>query len=527
MRPIQEVNRRQLLQVLAGAAATRLSAQQGAPAIVTSDRLRPVAAQGAMAGDVVPGRAMLWSRADRPARMHVEWATNEAFANPQRLTGPHCLDVSDYTGRVELTGLPADAVVHYRVRFSGLTHETALSEPVIGRFRTPPASQRDVSFAWTGDTVGQGYGINPEFGGMRLYETMRVRQPDFFIHSGDTIYADSPLQAELKLPDGRMWCNIVTEEKSKVAETLAEFRGNHRYNLMDANVRRFHAEVPQVWQWDDHEVTNNWSSSKDLTADARYREKSAALLVARGARAFLEYAPLRISPQESERVYRHIPYGPLLDVFVVDMRSYRGPNTHNRQATENEETPLLGAPQLEWLLDGLRRSKATWKVIAADMPIGLVVADGQDREGRPRFENGANGNGPASGRELETARLLAAMKRERIRNVVWVTADVHYTAAHFYDPVKARFTDFDPFWEFVAGPANAGTFGPNEIDDTFGIQVAFQKAPPKGQMNLSPLDGMQFFGETRIDGRSGELTVTLRDLAGAALYTKTLVPVRG
>ena len=40
------------------------------------------------------------------------------------------------------------------------------------------------------------------------------------------------------------------------------------------------------------------------------------LLAARATRAFLEYAPMRYSNEETERVYRVIPYGPLLDVFV-------------------------------------------------------------------------------------------------------------------------------------------------------------------------------------------------------------------
>ena len=44
--------------------------------------------------------------------------------------------------------------------------------------------------------------------------------------------------------------------------------------------------------------------------------------------------------------------------------------------------------------------------------------------------------------------------------MVWITGDVHYAAAHHYHPERARFTDFDPFWEFVAGPPHAGTFGP-------------------------------------------------------------------
>ena len=73
----------------------------------------------------------------------------------------------------------------------------------------------------------------------------------------------------------------------------------------------------------------------------------------------------------------------------------------------------------------------------------------------------ANGDGgPPLGRELEIADLLRFLRKERVRNVVWITGDVHYAAAHHYHPERARFTDFDPFWEFVAGPLHAGTFGP-------------------------------------------------------------------
>ncbi len=161
---------------------------------------------------------------------------------------------------------------------------------------------------------------------MRIYEAMRQRSPLFFIHSGDTIYADGPIAASVVAENGQVWNNLVTPEVTKVAETLDEFRGRYRYNLLDENVRRFNAEVPQIWQWDDHEVTNNWSDAKDLSGDARYSEKNVPLLIARGARAFLEYAPMRpFDVRESQRVYRSYSYGPLLELFVLDMRSYRGP----------------------------------------------------------------------------------------------------------------------------------------------------------------------------------------------------------
>ncbi|MBI4472077.1 MAG: alkaline phosphatase, partial [Acidobacteria bacterium] len=92
----------------------------------------------------------------------------------------------------------------------------------------------------------------------------------------------------------------------------------------------------------------------------------------------------------------------------------------------------------------------------------------------------------------------------------------------FYDPEKAQFTGFDPFWEFVAGPLNAGTFGPSALDNTFGPQVVYQKFPQGNQPDRSPLAGMQFFGEVLIDGRTRNLSVNLRDLNGTVLFSKTL-----
>ncbi len=340
--------------------------------------------QGIQIGDVVGDRAVIWSRSDRPARLLVEYDVSQSFNDAVRVRGPFALEASDYTARVDLTDLPEDSEIHVRVMFHDLSNNRALSDPVHGHFRTAPAKSRSIRFLWSGDTAGQGWGINPEFGGMKIYEAMLQTRPDFFIHSGDNIYADGPIQEIVTAEEGKVWHNIVTPEVSKVAETLAEFRGRYKYNLLDENVRRFNAEVPQIWQWDDHEVVNNWSDSKDLSADARYTEKNVPLLIARGSRAFLEYAPMRyFNIEESERVYRHIPYGRLLDVFVLDMRSYRAGKSFNRQAAPGPETAFLGEEQIAWLKIALRESKAVWKVIAADMPLGLQVGDGADSAGRP------------------------------------------------------------------------------------------------------------------------------------------------
>ncbi len=494
-----------------------------APAIVTSDRARPSTAFGVTAGDVDRDRAIIWSRTDRPARLVVEYATTESFANPRRVVGPSALEASDFTARVDLSRLPAGQRIFYRATFQSLTDSRVTSEPIAGTFTTPQARGPlgDVTVAWTADTVGQGWGIDTNLGGMRLYDAMRKVGADVFIHTGDTIYADGPLLPEVKLDDGRIWKNLVTPEKSKVAETLAEFRGNHRYNLLDDNVRRFNASTSQFVIWDDHEVLNNWYPTEVLGPETPYTERRVAVLAARAKQAFLEYTPIRFDPADPERIYRACRFGPLVDILGFDMRSYRGPNSANLQATLSAESAILGAPQVAWLKQRLLASTAAWKIIASDMPLGLSVVDG------PLFEAVANRDGgPPLGRELEIAGLLKFIRDRRIRNVVFVTGDVHYCAAHHYDPSRAAFTDFDPFWEFVAGPAHAGTFGPADLDKTFGPEVRFIGIPKGMRGNRPPSEGLQFFGTLTVDGRTQAMTVTLRNLAGETLYTVELPPDR-
>ncbi len=532
IRPTSTLTRRRLLRrsALAGGGLLaglllpgRPLGQQTAPAVITSDKMRPAPPWGVQSGDLSADRAILWAQADRPARLSVEWATTESLAGARQMQGPAALGNADFTAKLDLAGLPTGQRVFYRLRFIDLADHKLASEPVTGSFKTPPTAARNIRFVWSGDTAGQGWGINPGWGGMRIYEAMRQVEPDFFIHSGDTIYADGPIAAEVPLPDGGMWKNVTTEAKSKVAETLAEFRANYAYNLIDANLRRFNAEVSMLVQWDDHEVTNNWYPHEDLAGDpkkADYKVTSVDLLAAQGAQAFFDYMPIREHPLERQRIYGAFAYGPALEVFRLDMRSYRGANTKNDQTAPGPDTAFLGAGQVRWVKQALLASRAIWKVIAADMPIGLVVPDGE------LFENGANGDGPARGRELEIAGLLRFIRDNEIRNVVWLTADVHYTAAHHYDPNAAQFQEFAPFWEFVSGPLNAGTFGPNQLDDTFGPKVVFQKAPPAGQFNLPPSAGLQFFGQVDIDGASEVMTVRLKDLSGATLFTQVLEPQR-
>ena len=503
--------RRALLKNAAATAAIAATGRIARPALsFAADR--PQMTHGVQSGDVSASSGVVWSRADRPARMLVEVATTDSFRDIRHAVFVDALPESDFTAKALIDDLPAGQDIFYRISFQDLS-SAVFGEPQIGRFRTPPNDRRSVSFLWSGDTMGQGWGIDLARGGMRTYAAMRGNAPDFFIHCGDNIYADCPIAAEQKLPDGGVWRSIVTEEKSKPAETLADYRGNYKYNLLDDNLRAFNAAVPTFALWDNHEVMESWWPNEPLPQKPA-GERNTLIFAARARRAFHEFLPIRETMAEPGRVYRKTRYGPLLDVFALDMRSYRGPDGPHADRIYRPDDYLLGPDQVAWLKSELAHSRATWKVIAADSPIGYVVdSAGIEPADGPR------------GRGIEIAELLSFIKHSGIRNTVWITADLHYTAAHYYDPNRAVFQDFAPFWEFVSGPLHAGTWTPVALDRTFGPQVVFHKAssPEQGD-NLAPCYGLQFFGHVAIDGATGALTVTLKDVADRALWSITLDP---
>ena len=523
----------------AGAAAVAPSlvapAHAARPSGVALVRNRLTLPSGIATGDVTADSGVLWSRASGPGRLVASLLAVDDGGSPLRggrafrrvLRGTKASEATDFTSKINARDLPAGTRFALTMHFED--PEGHAGETARGSFSTAPgtggimsgSTPRRQSFVWTGDTAGQGWGINEEIGGMRGYAAMHATKPDFFIHSGDTIYADGPIAAQVTEPDGQVWRNLVTEEVSKVAETLNEFRGRHRYNMMDKNVRALYAEVPVIAQWDDHETHNNWYPGQIIT-DTRYTERRVDVLAARGRQAWQEYQPIaQLSDGstgfEPARIYRKISRGPQLDIFCLDMRTFKDPNTDGK---ETSLTHILGEEQARWLIGEVSKSKATWKVISADLPLGIIVPDGPvNQESLSNRDAGA-----PLGKELEIAGVLSAFKRNRVKNVVWLTADVHYCAAHHYSPERAAFQDFDPFWEFVAGPINAGTFGPSQMDGTFGPEVAFFKAG--AYANQSPRTGeSQYFGHVDL-GEDDVFSVSLRNANGTVLWSKDLHPER-
>ena len=487
IRPTSTLTRRRLLRrsALAGGGLLaglllpgRRLGQQTAPAVITSDKMRPAPPWGVQSGDCRPiapssGRRPTARRASRSSGR-----PPRASAGARQMQGPAALEDTDFTAKLDLAGLPPGQRIFYRVRFIDLADRKPRASRSPAASGPRPRPRRDVRFVWSGDTAGQGWGINPELG----------RHAD--------LRGDAPGRAGLlhplrrhdlrRRPDRRRGraarrrhAGRTCTHRGEVTRSRRrshEFRGNYAYNLMDEQPPRFNAEVPMLVQWDDHEVTNNWYPARTWRATEEGRLQRQERRPAGGARERRRSSNTCRSaqhPLERERIYAQLrATAPSLEVFRLDMRSYRGANTDEPpDRSTGRDARSSAREQMRWLKQALlasRRDLEGDRRRHADRP-GRLRRLPQEavRGGRQRRRAGA---AAASWRSPTCS---ASSATTTIRNVVWLTADMHYTAAHYYDPNRAQFQEFAPFWEFVSGPLNAGTFGPNALDDTFGPEVVF------------------------------------------------------
>jgi alkaline phosphatase D len=318
----------------------------------------------------------------------------------RRIPGPRVGAETDYTGSVVVQGLEPGESYRYRVRCEARGGRDAGSDlSPVGALRTPPApgDREGVRFVWAADLAGQGWGRNPDLvittedgetleGGYPVFEVMRRLRPDFALFAGDIIYADNPVPPTKEIPQalgGGPWVN--DPAKDFVALTLDQYRENWRYNLGDRKLQDFLLETPMYIQWDDHEVTNNWYPGEILTA-APYGGLEADALAERARQALFEYNPIA-----GDRIYRKFRHGKHLELFLLDERSFRGPNPDNASPAGIE---MLGQRQLRCLKRGLARSEATWKLVATHDPLSIVTGGPGD------WDAWAQGDPQVLGREL-------------------------------------------------------------------------------------------------------------------------------
>lgn len=308
------------------------------------------------AHDAGPTSAWIRLQARKATRARIDWSVDAAFA--QVTQGPEIslVKAGDFAAAVKLEGMPPGTTVHYRlVELAAPQQATA-----VGRFKTAPLQRQPFTFAYSAC-------MHHDYRPFVLFDEIGKRNPDFFLHLGDTVYADQP-------------------RKQFVSPTLDFYRSKHRVSRDDEPLQRFLAQHLSCATWDDHEIENG--------ANRTHSHKAPAL------QAFHEYWPFQAAGAEG--VYRQFAWAGT-DFFMLDLRSFRSPQTQSDDAQKT----MLGQAQKAWLLDGLKNSQAAFKFIISSVPFHGHSDDAWGIYGTERDE------------------IAGFIKSHKLRGVVFLTGDYH------------------------------------------------------------------------------------------------------
>ena len=429
-----------------------------------------VITDGIASGDVTDNSAVVWSRAKDRALMHVQYDTDQSFSHAKSKT--LLVDkLTDLAGHIKLDLLSPDTIYYYRVWFSSAsdsnnnTTKSLSTRPdsVIGSFRTAPdhLTSKPISFVVGGDIGGQNYCRRDGTGGIQDYPIFSIMQslsPDFFIFNGDQIYGDYTCSANGP-SNVTGWTNIegnfpsVTDNEvnwSNQTQLQDVYNKHWEYNRADPHLQSLLSNTSMYSQADDHEIVNDYGGKWSYWTNATKGRAGFSNLVKAGINAFFNFSPIDRNKDEPNRVYRSFHWGKDLDLFILDMHSYRSRN--DLPDTPQNNKTLLGKDQLRWLEQSLLYSTATWKVISADVPTTVPSCFNKELG----CDNWAtNGTTFKKTFTRERSEFLKFLDDHNIRNVVIVATDVHF-------PTNILVED-DPnhdghkliFHELISGPISA------------------------------------------------------------------------
>src|SRR5918911_1878464 len=345
-----------------------------------------VITDGIASGDVTDNSAVVWSRANDRGLMHVQYDTDQSFSHAKSNT--LLMDkLTDFAGHIKLDLLSPDTIYYYRVWFSSASDSTnnttkSLStrpDSMIGSFRTAPdhLTSKPVSFIVGGDLGGQNYCRRDGTGGIQgypMFSIMQALSPDFFLFNGVQIYGD--YTCTVTSPSNVTgWHNIpgnfpsITDNKINwMNETqLQDVYNKHwEYNRADLHLQGLLRNTSMYSQADDHEVVDDYGGKWSYWTSATKNRTGFPNVVKAGIDAFFNFSPIDRNKAEPNRIYRSFHWGKDLDLFILDMHSYR--SRDDLPDTPQNNKTLLGTEQLDWLEQSLLNSTAMWKVISADVP---------------------------------------------------------------------------------------------------------------------------------------------------------------
>ncbi len=209
----------------------------------------------------------VWARTAQPAAFHVRYGTNERALDSRSATVATVLE-HDNTAWVKLESLRPDTVYYYQVAVD--TADGIDSD--IFHFRSLPSAEQKVGqlnsdglFNFSFSAMSGAKQSPTMSQGARQHATLfrdAGDKVDFHLVLGDWIYEqDRRLEASEWLiesaPSGTTMPPLL-----EIVPNLAGVWQNYKaYYDNDRDLRRWHATVPSIFVFDDHEVLNNFQNA--------------------------------------------------------------------------------------------------------------------------------------------------------------------------------------------------------------------------------------------------------------------------
>ncbi len=367
-------------------------------------------------GDPLPTAVILWTRlSDVSIDTPVQWqvALDAAFTQLVASGTASATGASDYTVKVDATGLAADTRYFYRFTSGGVRSP-------IGRTRTAPVvavpALRFAVVTCSDITRGE---YNAYARVAELEDVQAV------IHLGDYIYETGRID------------RVRPHDPPRRITTLPDYRRRYASYRETVELQNVHIAHPMIWVWDDHETCDAaWRFGADPADHEPETDGPWELRRAAGMQAAAEWLPIRLpEPGRFERIYRHFSFGPLADLTMIDTRQIG----RSQQIANNAEMgfvqtgdfadparTILGAEQEAWVAEQFVRSGHTWRLIGNQVIVApLKIAGAPRASGASVFAN----NDQWDGYEPARDRFLDAAAAANVQNLVVLTGDVHASMA--------------------------------------------------------------------------------------------------
>ncbi len=364
---------------------------------------------GPMVGYTEMREALLWVQTTGPATVRFDYYDLQSPTLSFQTIEYRTNSFEQYIARLVATEVQPGQTYGYRLYLNGrevtFDHRLKFKTPSDWRFKSTPPLLRFAlgSCNFVNDAKYDRDGT-PYGGGYQIFDEIVKKEPDFMMWLGDNLYY-------------------------READWYTETGINYRYSQMRARpeLQPLMASMANYAIWDDHDYGPN-------DGDRTFRQKETSL------KAFNMFWGNPTAGINGNQGITTSFEREDCQFFLLDNRYFRTPN-----GIQSTEPTILGKEQLDWLIESLVSSTASFKFVC----IGGQVISNLDK-----FETYFH----IAPKERQY--LLDAIIRNKVKNVIFLTGDMQSSELSVYSKDGIRIYDMtvSPLTAKAYQPENGNGF---------------------------------------------------------------------